>query len=68
MKPGRIDPTLKPDTAGQRAVFKAVIERGLTLRRRHPGCPAVELTGPGLHVIAADINLIRLADQDAYTQ
>ena len=62
-RPGHIDPSLgKPVGLKERQLFAAIRARGLTLHRLHAGRAAVRLTGPGVHVTAANLAALTLGD------
>lgn len=64
MKPRpHISIDIRATTHRERQLLDEIRRRGLCLQRVHGRGPAVRLTGPGgLHVVAADLRSLTLAD------
>ena len=56
------DIRIRANTHKERKLLDEIRRRGLTLQRTHGDGNSVRLSGPGVHVVVADLSSLSLAD------
>ena len=59
---GHIDIRIRANTHKERKLLDEIRRRGLTLQRTHGDGNSVRLSGPGVHVVVADLSSLSLTD------